>query len=181
MLWRQSKLIDRWYLELVVKRLRCISCLNSYAANCASFRSCGVVPSFYIKMMKRRTIQACSLLHSIKNNMFLFWENWTYLSWAGEILHFPPPWLHAFVQVFSCTFYKIFQSTFHAKHVLVTAPAKYLLVPYLNQSHKMRYNRPCIHGIRMQKNPQTREYIFWIFTDFHGVMWVESLTCTPRW
>ena len=29
------------------------------------------------------------------------------------------------------------------------------------------------HGIRMQKNPQTRTKIFWIFTDFHGVMLVQ--------
>ena len=26
---------------------------------------------------------------------------------------------------------------------------------------------------------QTREDIFWIFTDFYGVMWVQSPTCSP--
>ena len=31
-------------------------------------------------------------------------------------------------------------------------------------------------GTRIQKNPQTREDIFWIFTDFHRVMWVQSPT-----
>ena len=36
------------------------------------------------------------------------------------------------------------------------------------------------HGTRIQKNPQTREDIFWIFTDFHRVMWVQSPTYTPR-
>ena len=36
------------------------------------------------------------------------------------------------------------------------------------------------HGTRIQKNPQTREDIFWIFTDFHGVMWVQSPTYTSR-
>ena len=36
------------------------------------------------------------------------------------------------------------------------------------------------HGTRIQKNPQTRGDIFWIFTDFHRVMWVESPTYTPR-
>ena len=35
------------------------------------------------------------------------------------------------------------------------------------------------HGARMQKNPQTRENIFWIFTNIHGNMWVQSPTCTP--
>ena len=35
------------------------------------------------------------------------------------------------------------------------------------------------HGIRMQNNSQTREEIFWIFTDFHGVIQVQSPTCTP--
>ena len=36
------------------------------------------------------------------------------------------------------------------------------------------------HGTRIQKNPQTREDIFWIFTYFYGVMWVQSPTYTPR-
>ena len=178
--WRQNKPSDRWYLELVVKRLRCINCLNACATNCASYKSCGVVPSFHIKMMKRRTIQACSLMHSIKNGKFLFWANWTYLNWAGGVLPFPllPSWLHVFVQVFSCKFYQIFQNTFLEKHVRVTASAEYLLIRYVNHSNKMRYHWPCMHGIRMQKNPQTREDIFWIFTDFHGVMWVQCPTCT---
>ena len=35
------------------------------------------------------------------------------------------------------------------------------------------------HDIRMQKNPQTKEDTVWIFTDFHGVMRVQSPTCTP--
>ena len=33
------------------------------------------------------------------------------------------------------------------------------------------------YGTRIQKNPQTREDIFWIFKDFHGV---QSTICTPR-
>ena len=36
------------------------------------------------------------------------------------------------------------------------------------------------YGTRIQKNPQTREHIFWIFTDFYGVMWVPSATYTHR-
>ena len=35
------------------------------------------------------------------------------------------------------------------------------------------------HGTRMQKNPQTREDIFWLLTDFHGVILVQSPTCAP--
>ena len=35
------------------------------------------------------------------------------------------------------------------------------------------------HVIRMRKNPQTREDIFWIFTHFHGVMRVQSPTFIP--
>ena len=34
------------------------------------------------------------------------------------------------------------------------------------------------HGVVMRKNQQTREYIFWIFMHFHGVMRVQSPTCT---
>ena len=35
------------------------------------------------------------------------------------------------------------------------------------------------HDVRMKKNPQTKEDTLWIFTDFHGVMRVQSQTCTP--
>ena len=34
------------------------------------------------------------------------------------------------------------------------------------------------HDMRMKKNPQNKEDTFWIFTDFHGVMRVQSPTCT---
>ena len=33
--------------------------------------------------------------------------------------------------------------------------------------------RKIAHGIRMQNNSQTRTNIFWIFTDFHGVMRIQ--------
>ena len=33
--------------------------------------------------------------------------------------------------------------------------------------------------ILAHKNPQTMEDTFWIFKDFHGVMRVQSPTCTP--
>ena len=33
------------------------------------------------------------------------------------------------------------------------------------------------HNIRMKKNPQTKEDTFWILTDFHGIMRVQSSTC----
>ena len=36
-----------------------------------------------------------------------------------------------------------------------------------------------VYGIRMQKNPQLTEDIFWTFTDFHGAEQVQSPTCTP--
>ena len=35
------------------------------------------------------------------------------------------------------------------------------------------------NGTRMQKNPQNKEKIFWICTDFHRVMRVQSPACTP--
>ena len=36
------------------------------------------------------------------------------------------------------------------------------------------------HGTRIKKKPQTREDIFWIFTDFPKVMWVQSPTQSSR-
>ena len=34
-------------------------------------------------------------------------------------------------------------------------------------------------GIKLQNNPQTREEIFWIVMDFHGVIGVESPYFNP--
>ena len=34
------------------------------------------------------------------------------------------------------------------------------------------------HDIRMKNNPQIKEDTFWIFTDFLGVMGLQSPTCT---
>ena len=74
-----DKSIYRWYLELVVKRLRCINLLNTWASICVTFKSYVVVLSFYIKLMKRRTLYFCSLKHSIKKTCFLFRAIWNYL------------------------------------------------------------------------------------------------------
>ena len=45
--WHQIKSIYRLYLDLVVKQLCCINCLNAWATNCAPFRNqklcCGTV------------------------------------------------------------------------------------------------------------------------------------------
>ena len=35
------------------------------------------------------------------------------------------------------------------------------------------------HGIRIGNDPKTSANIFWVFKDFHGVMRVQSPTCTP--
>ena len=54
----------------------------------SEIKSYVAVLSFYIKMMKRRRFQACSLRHSIKKACLMFRTNWTCLSWAGGS---PPP------------------------------------------------------------------------------------------
>ena len=60
--WRQIKSIYRFYLDLVAKKLYYINCLNAYAiiVPLSEIKSYVVVLPFYIKMMKRRTHQACS-------------------------------------------------------------------------------------------------------------------------
>ena len=35
------------------------------------------------------------------------------------------------------------------------------------------------HAIRMKKSPQTRSHIFWIFTDLHRVIRIQSPICIP--
>ena len=47
-------------------------------------------------------------------------------------------------------------------------------------SEGLGMRRLLAHGTRIQKNPQTRKDIFWIFTDLHRVMWVQSPTYTLR-
>ena len=37
--WRQIKSVYMWYLDVVVKRLRCIDCLNPWVTNCTTFWS----------------------------------------------------------------------------------------------------------------------------------------------
>ena len=66
--WRQIKSIYRLHLDLAVKQLCYNSCLNAWATNAplSEIKSYVLVLSFYIKMMKRRTLQACSFWHSIK-------------------------------------------------------------------------------------------------------------------
>ena len=60
--WRQIKSIYRLYLDLVVKKLYHINCLNAWAiiVPLSEIKSYVVVLPFYIKMMKRRTLQVCS-------------------------------------------------------------------------------------------------------------------------
>ena len=70
--WCQIKSIYRLHLDLVVKQLCYISCLNVVLLilPLSEINSYVVALSFYIKMMKRRTIQGCRLSHSIKKAMF---------------------------------------------------------------------------------------------------------------
>ena len=103
---------DTWYSELVVKRLRCINCFNCFATNCVSFKSWGVVPSFHIKVLKRRTIQAYNLMHSIKNGKILFWANFSYLSWAEGVLPLPPLGAASLYRCFPVSFTKYFRAPF---------------------------------------------------------------------
>ena len=58
-----EKPVHMWYLNLVVKRLSCILVPHS------EIKSYVVVLSFYIKKIKRRTLQVSSSKHSIKKDM----------------------------------------------------------------------------------------------------------------
>ena len=48
---------------------------------------------------------------------------------------------------------------------------------YIYELHEgLGMRRIFAHGTRIQKNRQTRKDIFWIFTDFRRVIWVQSPT-----
>ena len=53
--------------------------------------------------------------------------------------------------------------------------ANFYIYP-LPESLEMR--KISAHPIGIQKNPYTREDVFWIFRNFHRVMQVQSPTCT---
>ena len=61
--WRQIKSIYRSHLDLVVKQICYISCLNAWATNCVAFKNqklcCGTV-FLHKNEMKQRALQACS-------------------------------------------------------------------------------------------------------------------------
>ena len=53
---------------------------------------------------------------------------------------------------------------------------------YIYQLHEgLGMSKILAHGIRMPKNPQTREDNFRIFSDFYGVKRVQSPTCKSVW
>ena len=63
-----------WYLDVIVEHLGCIDCLNPWVIKLilplSEDKSFFAILPFYIKMMQRRTLQACSLKHSIKKTCF---------------------------------------------------------------------------------------------------------------
>ena len=77
-----------------------------------------VVLSFYIKMMKWITLQACSLENSIKKICFLFMANLTYLNRMGGGGSSPSsPWLHAWKYIDCPT--KNYRNTIHYNEIAV--------------------------------------------------------------
>ena len=74
-----------------------------------------MVLSFYKKVMKWRTLQGCSLKHSIKKGMFFcLRQNWNYLSQAGGVLLTSPllHWIRSWLIEMA---YKIIAIILHAR------------------------------------------------------------------
>ena len=102
--WRQIKSIYRLYLDLVVKKLYHINCLNAWAiiVPLSEIKSYVVVLPFYIKMMKRRIFQACSFkAYHQKWHVFCLGQTGLVLVGQGGVLPNPSPWLRA------CAFWRI--------------------------------------------------------------------------
>ena len=83
---------DQTSLDVVPRLGSWVSSLHllfkSLATNCTTFWSLKlcVLLSFYIKMMKRRTLQVCSLKHSIKKGMFFCLWQIEIITSAGGVL-----------------------------------------------------------------------------------------------
>ena len=70
--------------------------LGLLAVPLLEIKSYVVLLSFYIKMMKRRRLQACSLRHGIKNGILSVWGKLDlFKSATGGVLLPSPPWLRA--------------------------------------------------------------------------------------
>ena len=93
--WRQIKSIYRLYLDLVVKKLYHINCLNAWAiiVPLSEIKSYVVVLPFYIKMMKRRTLQVCSFKAYHQKGMFSVQDKLNLFQSDREesSARFPPP------------------------------------------------------------------------------------------
>ena len=102
--WRQIISICRLYLDLVVKQLCYINCLNAWATSCATFRNqklcCGTV--FLDKNDERKTSSGLQFKTASENACFLFRANWTRLTRAGgesyPLPPAPPHWIRAYTQ-----------------------------------------------------------------------------------
>ena len=92
--WRQIKSIYRLHLDLVVKQLCYISCLNACATNCATFRNqklcCGAVFLHKNDETKNSSGLQFKAQHQ-KKACFLFRANWTCLRRDGGVLLPSPP------------------------------------------------------------------------------------------
>ena len=90
--WCQIKSIYRLHLDLVVRQLCYISCLNASATNCATSRNqnlcCGTV--FLHKNDETKNSSGLQFKAQHKKACFLFRANWTCLSWAGGSPPLPP-------------------------------------------------------------------------------------------
>ena len=102
--WRQINSIYTWYLDLVVKRLHYINCLNLWATNYTTFRNqklcCGTA-----LLHKNDEIKNSSGLGiASKMACFLFRANWAYVSWTGGVCSLPTLATRLFI-VWCCIYY----------------------------------------------------------------------------
>ena len=57
-------------------------------------------------------------------------------------------------------------------------PARFSVLFFHQMPEGLKTRNILPNGIKMEKNPPTRADIFWIFTDFQRVVWIQIPSCT---
>ena len=104
----------------------------------SEIKSCGVVPFLYIKMMKRRTHQACSSKHVIRKDLFFVLDKVELFKSSRGECSFYPSWLCSCVRWHLGTKMKIMHFCFFCASPAISNLISMLLFAFILASSKFK-------------------------------------------